>query len=105
MSAVTKKDLAKSLAENDGMTIKKAQETVNFLFDTIANELKSGNDVDLSGFGKFEVKERAARTGINPRTKEPVEIAASKQVKFSAKKALKDLLNPADADKEETETK
>lgn len=96
MSTVTKKELARALSENDGCTLKKAQETVNFLIDTIANDLKEGNEVDLAGFGKFEVKERAARKGMNPRTKEAVEIPASKQVKFSAKKALKDLLNPTE---------
>lgn len=94
MSTVTKKDLAKALSESEEITLKKAQEIVNALLDAISKDLEAGNEVDLAGFGKFEVKERAARTGMNPRTKEPVEIPASKQVKFTAKKALKDLLNP-----------
>ena len=55
--------------------------------------LKQGDKVQLVGFGSFEVKARAARTGINPQTKQPVKIAASKAPVFKAGKALKDALN------------
>ena len=52
--------------------------------------MKDGKRVDISGFGKFEVKERAARKGINPQTKEVIEIAAAKVPGFKASKSLKD---------------
>ena len=63
--------------------------------DVVAEELKKGEKIQLVGFGTFEVSERAARTGLNPRTKETIEIAASKAPKFKAGKALKDLVNEA----------
>ena len=56
----------------------------------VADTLKDNGTVDVFGFGKFSISERAARTGINPATKEKIEIAASKSVKFKASKALKD---------------
>ena len=55
-----------------------------------ATTLSEGGKVDISGFGKFEISERPARMGINPATKEPLEIAASKAPKFKAAKALKE---------------
>ena len=58
-------------------------------------DVKKGEKIQLVGFGTFEVSERAARTGLNPRTKETIEIAASKAPKFKAGKALKDLVNEA----------
>ena len=63
---------------------------LQFVFDTVADTLKDNGTVDVFGFGKFSISERAARTGINPATKEKIEIAASKSVKFKASKALKD---------------
>ena len=61
--------------------------------DTVVDALKDGDKVALVGFGTFDVRERAARTGLNPRTKEPIEIAASKAPAFKAGKAFKDELN------------
>ena len=80
-NVINKKDLAEKLAEEFGCSKKDATAYVQFVFDTVADTFK---------FGKFSISERAARTGINPATKEKIEIAASKSVKFKASKALKD---------------
>ena len=67
--------------------------TLDALTAAVEDALKAGDKVQLVGFGTFEVKARAARTGINPQTKKPVKIAASKAPTFKAGKALKDALN------------
>lgn len=90
MSVVTKKDLAEKLAEQYGVSKKDAAEYVKVLLEEITNTLKDNGTVDLSGFGKFTVAQRAARKGINPLTKEAIEIPASNAVKFKPSKALKD---------------
>ena len=79
----------------DGADISKAAATraVDTVIDQITNTLKSGNQVTLVGFGTFSVKDRAARTGRNPRTGEPIDIPASKNPSFKAGKALKDAVN------------
>ena len=87
---VNKKDLAEKLSEEFGCSKKDATAYVQFVFDTVADTLKNDGTVDIFGFGKFMLSERAARTGINPATKEKIEIAASKFVKFKASKSLKD---------------
>ena len=87
-NVINKKDLAEKLAEEFGCSKKDA--TAYVQFDTVADTLKDNGTVDVFGFGKFSISERAARTGINPATKEKIEIAASKSVKFKASKALKD---------------
>ena len=89
MAVVSKKELADSLAEVVG-TKTKANDVVNALFAEITNQLKKGNEVDIYGFGKFEVRARAAREGVNPLTKQKIKIAATKVPAFKAKKALKD---------------
>ncbi len=66
---------------------------VDAVFDTITGALKGGDGVQLIGFGNFSVADRAARQGRNPRTGEAIQIAASKQPKFKAGKALKDAVN------------
>ena len=93
VQTLTKKVLAEKLAaENEGMTKKAATETVNYVFDEMAKTLKKGGVVDINGFGKFSVKKRAARTGINPLTKEKIKIKATKVPGFKASKTLKDLV-------------
>lgn len=87
---LNKKDLAEKLASSANVTKKDATEYVQTVFDTIAETLEQGGTVDVFGFGKFSVTERSARTGINPMTKEKIEIPASKSVKFKASKSLKD---------------
>lgn len=90
MEVVNKKALADKVAEKQGITKKLAGEFVETLFEVMTEELKNGNKVDITGFGKFEVKERAARTGINPQTKEAIEIAATNVPGFKASKSLKE---------------
>ncbi|MBQ0065253.1 MAG: HU family DNA-binding protein [Firmicutes bacterium] len=89
-NVVNKKDLAEKLAEQFGCTKKDAQAYVNAVFEEITNVLVDGGAVDVFGFGKFSVTERAGREGINPSTKERITIAATKSVKFKAAKALKE---------------
>ena len=90
METLNKKALAEAVAEAMGVTKKDATVAIDAVFDTIKETIAKGGKVDISGFGKFEVSERAARTGINPATKEKIEIAASKAPKFKAAKAFKD---------------
>jgi DNA-binding protein HU-beta len=87
---INKKSISEVVAEKNNLTKKEAAEIVDLVFDTITETLKNGGRVDITGFGKFEVKTRAARTGINPQTKEPIQIAASKIPGFKAAKGLKD---------------
>lgn len=92
MEVVNKKALADKVAEEKGITKKLAGEVIDALFSAMTEALKDGNKVDITGFGKFEVKERAARTGINPQTKEAIQIAATKVPGFKASKSLKDIV-------------
>lgn len=87
---INKKALAEVVAAKTGMTKKAATETVELIFDEITASLSNGDKVDISGFGKFEVKERAERMGINPATKEKITVPASKVPAFKAAKALKE---------------
>ena len=77
-------------AESAGITKKDAERVLNAAIDAITAELTAGGKVQLSGFGVFEVKEREARVGRNPKTKEPIEIPATKVPVFKAGKLLKD---------------
>ena len=87
---ITKKELAEALVEKYGYTKKEANEVVSFLFDEIAANLQKGLVTDISGFGKFVVKVRKPRTGINPATGEQITIAESKVPGFRPAKALKE---------------
>ena len=89
---LNKKELAEKLADEFELTKKAAGEEVQFLLDVIAKELEKGNTVDLSGFGKFVVKEKASHEGINPATMEKITIAAKKAVAFKPAKALKEIV-------------
>lgn len=90
MTTLNKKLLADAVVAELGVTKKDATVAVETVFAEIAKTLADGGKVDISGFGKFEVTQRAARQGINPATKEKITIAASKSAKFKAAKALKD---------------
>ena len=87
---MNKTELIAAAAEKAGVSKKEAEAVVTAAFDAIAASLKEGEKVQLVGFGSFEVKKRAARTGLNPRTKETIEIPASAVPTFKAGKALKD---------------
>lgn len=86
----TKKDIVERVASAAGLTKKDAETAVNEVFAEIIETLQDGGEMSINGFGKFEVKTRAARTGINPLTKEPLEIPETKVPGFKAAKALKD---------------
>lgn len=87
---MNKTELIAKVAENAGFSKKDAEKAINATVDAIAAALAAGDKVQLVGFGAFEVKTRAARTGRNPRTKETITIPASKSPIFKAGKALKD---------------
>ncbi|MBQ9047531.1 MAG: HU family DNA-binding protein [Solobacterium sp.] len=89
---MNKKDLMEVIAEKHNLTKKETGEIIDLLFNTMAEALKDGKRVDITGFGKFEVKTRASRSGINPQTHEKIEIAESKIPGFKASKSLKDLV-------------
>ena len=90
---MTNVELINAVAAKTGLTKKDSEKAVAAVFGTIADTLKEGEKVSLVGFGTFDVKTRAAREGINPRTKEKIQIAASKLPTFKAGKALKDLVD------------
>ncbi len=87
---MNKAELIAAVAEVAGLSKKDSEKAVNATFDTITAALEAGEKVSLVGFGAFDVKARAARMGRNPRTKEEVEIPASRVPQFKAGKALKD---------------
>ncbi len=90
---MNKTELVAAMAEQAGLSKKDAESALKAFTDVVAKELKNGGKIQLVGFGTFEVAERAAREGINPLTKQPIKIAASKAPKFKAGKALKDMMN------------
>jgi len=87
---MNKTELINAVAERSGVTKKDTEKVINAAIDAITAALAEGDKIQLTGFGSFEVKERAARTGRNPRTGEATEIAASRVPVFKAGKALKD---------------
>ena len=90
---MNKQDLVTKVAEEADISKQKAAEAVDAVIDAIKASLKKGDDVRLVGFGTFSVAKRAATTGRNPRTGEPIKIPASKQPKFKAGKELKEAVN------------
>ena len=87
---MNKAEFVNAMAEQAGLSKKDSEAAINAFVNIVSDELVKKEKVSLIGFGTFETRERAARTGINPATKEKIEIAASKSVKFKASKALKD---------------
>ncbi len=87
---MNKAELIAAAAEQAGLSKKDTEAAINAAIDAIVASLKQGDKVQLVGFGAFEVKARAARIGRNPRTKEQIEIPASKIPVFKPGKALKD---------------
>ena len=87
---MNKAELINAVASKADLSKKDSELAVNAVIDVITAALKKGDKVQLVGFGSFEVKKRAARTGRNPRTKEEIKIPASKIPVFKAGKALKD---------------
>ena len=89
---MNKAELITKIAADSGLSKKDSEKALTAALNAIADSLKKGEKVQLVGFGIFDVKVRAARTGRNPKTKEPVEIPASKVPQFKAGKLLKDSL-------------
>lgn len=90
---MNKAELIQTMANEAGLSVKDAEKALNAFIETVAEELKNGNKIQLVGFGTFEIGERAARTGRNPKNGESIEIAACRVPKFKAGKALKDAIN------------
>jgi len=87
---MNKTDLINSIAAGSGLSKKDSEKALSATVDAITNALASGEKVQLVGFGIFDVKDRAARIGRNPKTKEPIDIPATRTPQFKAGKALKD---------------
>ena len=89
---MNKTELIAATAEKAGISKKDAERVVNAALDTIVATLAAGDRVQLSGFGIFETKTREARVGRNPRTKQAIQIPATRTPAFKASKALKDIV-------------
>jgi DNA-binding protein HU-beta len=89
---MNKTDLIQKMAENAGGSKSEAQKYFEAFTDVVTDALKKGDSVQVTGFGKFYVQKREAREGINPQTKQKMNIPASKVPKFTAGNALKDAI-------------
>ena len=90
---MNKTELIAAVASKAGLSKKDAERVVNATLETITESLVKGDKVNISGFGIFEVKNREARVGRNPRTKETIQIPAAKLPAFKASKTLKDAVS------------
>ncbi|HHU27206.1 MAG TPA: HU family DNA-binding protein [Bacteroidales bacterium] len=88
---MNKSELITAIAEKSGLSKVDAKKALDATLQTISEEVKSGGKVVLVGFGTFSVSERSARKGINPRTKEPINIPAKKTAKFKPGSDLSNL--------------
>lgn len=90
---MNKHELVSAIAQNAEISKKDAENALAAAIDAVSKALAEGDKVQIVGFGTFEVRERSARTGKNPRTGEMIEIPASKAPAFKAGKALKEIVN------------
>ena len=90
---MTKQEFVDAVADKAGLTKRDASTAVDAALAVIEGALKDGDAITFTGFGKFHVTRRAARQGVNPRTGEPVQIAAANVPKFSAGSQLKKAVN------------
>ncbi len=90
---MNKSELIEAIAASADIPKAAASRALDAMVDTVTENLKKGDSVSLVGFGTFSVKERAARTGRNPQTGQPIQISAAKVPTFKAGKALKDSVN------------
>ena len=90
---MTKKELVSAIAEKTGLTKKDSAVALDAALEAVTEALCEGEKVALVGFGVFETRERAARTGVNPFTKEEMETPAARVPKFTASKTLKNAVN------------
>ena len=91
---MNKTQLIEAVASDSGLSKADSARAIESLVDTVTKALKKGDEVSITGFGKFSVVKRAARAGVNPRTGERVKIKASKAPKFSAGASLKQAVHP-----------
>jgi len=87
-----KQDFVRAVAQQAGLSIDAAGKCLDSMIDIITSELKSGGEVNITGFGAFKVSQRAARNGVNPRTKESIKIPAMNSPVFRAGKTLKEAI-------------
>ena len=97
---MTKAELVDEVARVVQLTKKQAETIVNIVFDSIVDSLRSGQKIELRGFGSFRLRSRKSRTGRNPKTGEKVEVPSKKIPYFKPGKELKELINKALADAE-----
>jgi len=89
---MNKTEFINAVAEKSGLSKVDAKKAVEAFVETVSSELKEGGKVALLGFGSFSVAEKAARKGVNPKTKQPIEIPARKSVKFKAGAELTEIM-------------
>ena len=99
---MTKAELVDEVARVVQLTKKQAETIVNIVFDSIVDSLRSGQKIELRGFGSFRLRSRKSRTGRNPKTGEKVEVPSKKIPYFKPGKELKELINKALADVSES---
>ena len=85
-----KADFIKAVAADAGLSQDAVSKALSSMIDTITSELKSGSEVNITGFGAFKISERAARNGVNPRTRQAIKIPAMKSPVFRAGKTFKE---------------
>lgn len=90
---MNKTELVAAIAEKSGLTKKDAEKAFAATIDTIVETIAAGDKIQIAGFGTFEQRQRNARTGCDPRTKQQIEIPASKAPAFKAGKAFKEAVN------------
>lgn len=90
---MNKSELIEAIAASADIPKAAASRALDAMIDSVTDSLKKGDSVSLVGFGTFSVKDRAARTGRNPQTGQPIEISAARVPSFKAGKALKDSVN------------
>ena len=89
---MNKTEFITAVAEKSGLSKADAKKAVDAFVETVSSELKEGGKVALLGFGSFSVAEKSARKGVNPKTKQPIEIPARKSVKFKAGAELTEII-------------
>ena len=99
METISKSQIIDKICQDGKISKTAAKIVIDAALEAIKAELVAGNKVSLFGFGTFDIRERAAREGINPATKEKIQIAASKAVAFKATKSLKEAMNPKPVEK------
>ncbi|MDR1546246.1 MAG: HU family DNA-binding protein [Deltaproteobacteria bacterium] len=90
---MTKAELVAKIAEDADLTQSQATKALNSFLESVKEAIQTDGSVAIAGLGSFSIVERAARRGINPKTREPILIQATKSVKFRPAKALKDSVN------------